>query len=246
MGSGEIDVLESGLLLSDSRNEDDDDETVVLYSASFQEMEEIYVKYQTIQWVLYSVLLVLAWGIGLFMLIYIPIRRYILRAEFRSRMLYITPNSIVYKVVKPVAFPCFGVLKKEKHILLPSIADIVIEQGYLQSYFGVYSIRIENVGVRRSSSDDVHIHGIANPREFRKVVLTHLANLKRESVSRQVSRNEDWGMTSLGSPSRTPRTANIPSSGELILQKLEEVGSSVKRVENIIEEQKYPKSQSTD
>ncbi|KAI3888195.1 hypothetical protein MKX03_012074 [Papaver bracteatum] len=97
-------------------------------------------------------------------------------------MLYITPNSIVYKVVKPVAFPCFGVLKKEKHILLPLIADIVIEQGYLQSYFGVYSIRIENVGVRRSSSDDVHIHGVANPREFRKVVLTHLANLKRESV----------------------------------------------------------------
>ncbi|MCL7050760.1 hypothetical protein MKW94_015207 [Papaver nudicaule] len=232
MGSGEIDVLESGLLLlQDSRTEEDEDDEqrVVLYSASFAEMEEIYVKYQTIQWVLYSLLLVLAWGIGLFMLIYIPIRRYILRAEFRSRMLYITPDSIVYKVVKPVAFPCFGALKKEKHILLPSIADIVIEQGYLQSYFGVYSIRIENEGVRRSSSDDVHIHGVANPREFRKVVLTHLANLKRESVSSQVSRNEDWGgMTSHRSWSRT---ANTPS-GDLILQKLEEVGSSVK-VENI-------------
>ncbi|RZC85351.1 hypothetical protein C5167_041532 [Papaver somniferum] len=235
MGSGEIDVLESGLLLPDSRTEDEDEERVVLYSASFAEMEEIYVKYQTIQWVLYSLLLVLAWGIGLFMLIYIPIRRYILRAEFRSRMLYITPNSIVYKVVKPVAFPCFGVLKKEKHILLPSIADIVIEQGYLQSYFGVYSIRIENASVRRSSSDDVHIHGVANPREFRKVVLTHLANLKRETA-----------LTSHGSPSRTPRTGIIPSSGELILQKLEEVGSSVKRVENIIEEQKHPKSQPVD
>ncbi|KAI3944138.1 hypothetical protein MKW92_015674 [Papaver armeniacum] len=235
MGSGEIDVLESGLLLPDSRTEDEDDERAVLYSASFAELEEIYVKYQTIQWVLYSLLLVLAWGIGLFMLIYIPIRRYILRAEFRSRMLYITPNSIVYKVVKPVAFPCFGVLKKEKHILLPSIADIVIEQGYLQSYFGVYSIRIENVGVRRLSSDDVHIHGIANPREFRKVVLTHLANLKRETV-----------LTSHGSPSRTPRTGNIPSSGELILQKLEEVGSSVKRVENIVEAQKHPKWQPVD
>ncbi|XP_026438574.1 uncharacterized protein LOC113337105 [Papaver somniferum] len=147
MGSGEIDVLESGLLLPDSRTEDEDDERVVLYSASFAEMEEIYVKYQTIQWVLYSLLLVLAWGIGLFMLIYIPISRYILRAEFRSRMLYITPNSIVYKDI------CSRI-------------------------FGVYSIRIENVGVRKSSSDDVHIHGVANPREFRKVVLTHLANLR--------------------------------------------------------------------
>lgn len=41
--------------------------------------------------------------------------------------------------------------------------------GYLQSRFGVYSIRIENVGVRRPPSDDVQIQGIANPRAFRKV-----------------------------------------------------------------------------
>ncbi|MCL7022787.1 hypothetical protein MKW94_006240 [Papaver nudicaule] len=76
-----------------------------------------------------------------------------------------------------------------------------------------------------------------------QVVLTHLANLKRESVSSQVSRNEDWGgMTSHRSWSRT---ANTPS-GDLILQKLEEVGSSVKRVENLIEEQKYPKSELVD
>lgn len=33
------------------------------------------------------------------------------------------------QVTRPVAFPCFGVLKKEKHILLPSVADVVIEQG---------------------------------------------------------------------------------------------------------------------
>ncbi|MCL7041941.1 hypothetical protein MKW94_026253 [Papaver nudicaule] len=77
-----------------------------------------------------------------------------------------------------------------------------------------------------------------------QVVLTHLANLKRESVSRQVSRNEDWeGMTSHVS---STRTANTPSSGDLILQKLEEVGSFVKRVENIIEEQNYPKSELVD
>lgn len=26
-------------------------------------------------------------------------------------------------------FPCFGFLKKEKHVLLLSVADVVIEQG---------------------------------------------------------------------------------------------------------------------
>ena len=42
--------------------------------------------------------------------------------------------------------------------------------GYLQSLFGVYSVRIENVGVRRPPSDDVQIQGIANPRAFKKVL----------------------------------------------------------------------------
>lgn len=42
--------------------------------------------------------------------------------------------------------------------------------GYLQSLFGIYSVRIENAGVRRPSGDDVQIQGIANPRAFRKVL----------------------------------------------------------------------------
>lgn len=43
--------------------------------------------------------------------------------------------------------------------------------GYLQSLFGVYSIRIENEGVRRPPSDDVQIQGVAYPGAFRKVLL---------------------------------------------------------------------------
>jgi len=41
--------------------------------------------------------------------------------------------------------------------------------GYLQSFFGVHSIRIENAGVRRPSNDDLQIVGVANPSAFRKV-----------------------------------------------------------------------------
>ncbi|KAM4087634.1 hypothetical protein ACJW30_07G010400 [Castanea mollissima] len=230
MGSGsevvDIDSLERGLLLSTPTGsqiqvgaEAESEEEPVLYAASFEEMEENFVKYQTAQWVVYSLLLILAWGIGLFMLLYIPVRRYILRKDIRSRKLFLTPNSIVYKVTKPVPFPCFGVLKKEKHVLLPSVSDLVIEQGYLQSLFGVYSLRIENVGVRRPPSDDVQIQGIANPRAFRKLV----------------------------SPSKSLRHDSISQSGDLILlQKLEEVGSSVKRVQTLIEEQQSQKSEVID
>ncbi|CAL5376814.1 unnamed protein product [Camellia sinensis] len=273
----EIDSLERGLLSENSSQNEEDEE--VIYSASFEETEEKFVKYQTAQWVLYSLLLILAWGIGLFMLIYIPVRRYILRKDIRSRKLFITQNAIVYKsqVVRPVPFPCFGVLKKEKYVLLPSVADVVIEQalydlppeqmtitskkgsllvgdGYLQSLFGVYSIRIENVGVRRPPSDDVQIQGVSNPVAFRKAVLTRLANMRSEAFSRQVSAIDDVPNLRIGhsaaawmSPSKSLRHDSFPHSGELILlQKLEEVGSSVKRVQTLIEEQHCRTSGPTD
>ena len=54
-------------------------------------------------------------------------------------------------------------------ISMISIALLYPFAGYLQSLFGVYSLRIENIGVRRPPSDDVKIQGIANPNAFRKV-----------------------------------------------------------------------------
>ncbi|GMH13772.1 hypothetical protein Nepgr_015613 [Nepenthes gracilis] len=181
-------------------------------------------------------------------------RRYVLRREIRSRKLYLTPNSIVYKVTRPVLFPCFGVLKKEKHILLPSVADVVVEQGYLQSLFGVYSVRIENVGVRRPPSDDVQIQGVADPDAFRKAVLTHLANMRTEAFSRQISAAEDVSSLRIShpqaawmSPSKSLKLDSFPHSGELVLlQKLEEVGTSVKRVQTLIERQYSQASQPVD
>uniref|UniRef100_A0A7C9AT10 Uncharacterized protein n=1 Tax=Opuntia streptacantha TaxID=393608 RepID=A0A7C9AT10_OPUST len=93
----EIESLEKGLLSPENGNGEEDDETEVLYTASFQEMEDNFVKYQTLLWMLYSLLFVLAWGIGLLMFLYLPVRRYILRKDIRSRKLYVAPNSIVYK-----------------------------------------------------------------------------------------------------------------------------------------------------
>ena len=99
----EIDSLEKRLLGEvESEGGNVKDEEAVLYAASFQESEHSFVKYHTVQWVLYSLLLVLAWGIGLLMLLYLPVRRFVLRKDIRSRKLYLTPNAIVYKVNSPV------------------------------------------------------------------------------------------------------------------------------------------------
>lgn len=103
--AAEIDSLEKGLLSdTGSRQDNGAEDESVLYTASFDAMEEKFVKYQTAQWVLYSLLLILAWGLGLFMLLYLPVRRYILRKDIKSRKLYLTPDSIVYKVNFQIPF----------------------------------------------------------------------------------------------------------------------------------------------
>lgn len=124
MGSGDgaakLNLLERGLLSKLGSYDEDtgaENETV-LYTASFQEMEDKFIKYQTAQWVLYSLLLVLAWGIGLFMLLYLPVYRHILRKDFRSRKLYVTPNAIVYKVNLPVLQDSFLFYFNQVHVIL--------------------------------------------------------------------------------------------------------------------------------
>lgn len=91
------------LLLEDPVSEIDIDAEAqlspkVLYRASFEELARNCVQCDTIIWVLISLLLVLAWGVGLIMLLYLPVRRYVLQKDISSRKLYVTPNEIVYKV----------------------------------------------------------------------------------------------------------------------------------------------------
>lgn len=47
-------------------------------------------------------------------------------------MIFLSWISLYLQVTRPVAFPCFGVLKKEKRVVLASVADIVVEQGKVE------------------------------------------------------------------------------------------------------------------
>lgn len=59
------------------------------------EMEESFLNYQTKQWVLSSLLLILAWGIGVLILLYVPVRRFILRKGIQSRKFYVTRDAMM-------------------------------------------------------------------------------------------------------------------------------------------------------
>lgn len=265
-------------LLTDALSFQEDDEGGdggrILYRASFDEFEESYVNYQTTKWLLYSLLLILAWGVGFIMLLYLPLRRYIVRQEFRSRELYVTSRAIVYKVKQPVFLPCFGVTRREKHTLLPLVTDVVIEQGCLQSVFGLFSIRIENAGLRCTLPvDEAQILGVVNPKHFRRVVLMIASSIRKERLANKMTtlaipNNNEEELPTFSSEIRSSRNrarpyggsgpaswqmspvnrieelnSCEPASGEILLQKLEDVGNSVKRVEILIENQQYHPSE---
>ncbi|KAL5580566.1 hypothetical protein UlMin_013008 [Ulmus minor] len=128
----------------------EDDETSdiseqILYTPLFEELAKNVIQYDTIIWLSISLLLVLAWGFGIIMLLYLLVRRYILQKDIFSHKLYVTPNEIFYKLSRPSFIPFCGILTIERHIPLNLVIDINIEQGCLQSKYGVHTFRIESV-----------------------------------------------------------------------------------------------------
>ncbi|XP_023514641.1 uncharacterized protein LOC111778876 [Cucurbita pepo subsp. pepo] len=249
------------LLLSNLVSELDIDEAAdcseqILYEASFKEFGRYSVQYDTIIWFSISLLLVLAWGFGIIMLLYLPYRRYVLQKDYSSRNLYVTPREIVYKVSRPSFIPFWGTTKIEKRVPLSLVIDIIIEQGCLQSVYGIHTFRVESIAHGKASRvDDLQVQGISNPGLLRKIIVREASKViqdfgrswNRTSITAE---GESFlsmeGPTVLKSPSKglkATRTLQYASmerrsvlSQDLLLQKLEEVNISVKKIEQLINE----------
>ncbi|XP_059312713.1 uncharacterized protein LOC132063944 isoform X2 [Lycium ferocissimum] len=253
----------TNLLLSDPESESDGDEEAdtpekILYMASFDELGAESVQYDTIIWLSISLLLVLAWGVGIIMLLYLPIRRYVLKKDISSRKLYVTPDEIVYKVSRPSFIPFWGDIKIEKHVPLPLVIDIIIEQGCLQAMFGLHTFRVESIARGKAAPvDELQVQGVHNPGLLRKVIVTeaskviHVGRSWRPVVQggdgESIARTEalTGAQAVLRSPSTTSRLTGSPPHAspdhrsfvpsDLLLHKLEEVNKSVKKIEFLIE-----------
>ncbi|KAJ6710085.1 PROTEIN putative-RELATED [Salix koriyanagi] len=150
----------------------ENDEEPILYAASFDELAKNHVKYDTVIWVSISLLLVLAWGIGIVMLLCIPIRRYMLQKDISSRKLYVTANEIVYKFSRP-SMLFWRATTIEKCIPLSLVIDIIIEQGCLQSVYGIHTFRVESIVHGKAAPvDELQVQGVADPGVLRKVIIT--------------------------------------------------------------------------
>lgn len=201
------------------------------------------------------------------MLLYLPIRRYVLQKDISSRKLYVTPDTIVYKVSRPSFIPFWGVTNIEKHVPLSLVIDIIIEQGCLQSVYGIHTFRVESIAHGKAAPvDELQVQGVSNPGHLRKVIVreaskiihdvgrswkTTVHGIEEESMARMDSLTEAPAVSR--SPSKlwkmvgSPRHASVDYRGhasvdyrgvirsDLLMNKIEEVSESVKRIEVLIE-----------
>ncbi|XWS35767.1 hypothetical protein CRYUN_Cryun20dG0024100 [Craigia yunnanensis] len=261
-GLSELRSSKDKLLADPEEPEDDfqlDSSDQILYTASFEELARNNLQYDTIIWVSISLLLVLAWGVGIIMLLYLPIRRYVLQKDILSCKLYVTPSEIVYKVSRPSFIPFWGIITIEKNVPLSKVIDIVIEQGWLQSVYGIHTFRVESIAHGKAAPvDELQVQGVTNPALLRKVIVREAAKAiqnvgkswklstvtgEEETISRMASLTEgqpilrspakSWKMTASPHHSSVERRAVVP--GELFMQKLNEVNKSVKKIELLIE-----------
>lgn len=256
------------LLLADPVSEFDGDEeaaeipetpTKILYAASFEELAAKIVQYDVIIWVLISALLVLAWGVGILMLLYLPYKRYVLKKDIASRKLYVTPNEIVYKVSRPSFIPFWGETRIEKRVPLHLVIDIIIEQGCLQSRYGIHTFRVESVARGRAAPvDELQVEGVYNPGQLRKAIVTQASKTIQEvrrgwtATINNVEGGNMFRMESsidslaaMKSPSKSSRMVGSPRHpimehrglvpADMLLNKLEEVTKSVKKIEFLME-----------
>lgn len=211
----------------------------VLHRASFEELAKNHVQCDTVIWVLISLPLVLAWGFGVIMLLYLPVRRFVLQKDISSRKLYVTSDKIVYKATRPSFLPFLGFTTIEKHIPLHLVIDTILEQGCLQSMYGLHTFRIESIAHGKATPvDELQFQGVSNPGLLRKVIIQEAAKSIRECRSCQrpkthLGEGDSRPSQFIGSPRHVqPEAVVVPD--ELLLHKLEEVEQSVKKIESLV------------
>ncbi|XP_052170728.1 uncharacterized protein LOC127786956 isoform X2 [Diospyros lotus] len=192
------------------------------------------------------------------MLLYLPIRRYVLQKDISSRKLYVTPYEIVYKVTRPSFVPFWGIIKIEKHVPLSEVIDIIIEQGCLQSLYGIHTFLVESRARGKAAPvDQLQVQGVYNPGLLRKIIVSEASKMiqdvgrswkphpqisERDTIVHMGSSAE--GPAVLRSPYKSQKIIGSPHHAsvehgsvlpaDVLLHKLEEVNKSVKKIELLV------------
>lgn len=220
----------------------------ILYRATFQ--ENAYVSYTG--WCLFwwGLVLFVAYGFGIFVLLWIPFARSLARQEIRSRRFYITSENIVYKTTMQSCCSFCGTSKTEKHVLLPLITDVVLSQSGFQSRFGIWSVTIETAG----TEGHLDIQAVEEAELLKKIIL-RASTAKRagqqftaddvQQVINQVKTNPvaiplaSMAAAYPGSPpiGYPPQSALYPLPTPASAEQVERMNQTLLRIEQLLERQ---------
>ncbi|EXB51637.1 hypothetical protein L484_012930 [Morus notabilis] len=181
--------------------------------------------------------------------------QYILRKDISSRKLYVTPSEIVYKVSRPSFIPFLGITTIEKRRPLSLVIDIIIEQGCLQSIYGIHTFRVESIAHGKAApTDELQIQGVSDPSILRKLRRLCLMLVKVGGTAEgetgvrvgsltegpAILRSPVKSVKMTASPRYSPMDRRGIVPGDLLIHKLEEVNKSVKKLEFLIEKSNTP------
>lgn len=229
----------------------------IIYAASFKRNANTYMFYASLAYMLICIPLILAYGIGLILLLWSPVLWYLNYMDITTRKLFVTSDSIIYITSPPACIPCLGVNKTEKHCLLALVTDVVVSQSWYAGCFGLDVVQIENAGQggmagQKGKTPDLTFGGIEDAQTFKKIVLRAAAakragqSLTRDSIESMLTTGAE--ALSMSSPQNTAAFmyGNFPSpSNNQALQptsnfditKLDQLNGTMSRIEQLLARQ---------
>lgn len=216
----------------------------ILYAASFKRNVDTYKWYVTFAWLFLCVPFILLYGVGIIGILWTPFVWYIAKVDMESRKLFITSDSIIYIAEPPACIPCLGRNKAEKHVLLSLVTDVIVQQGWYASCWGLDSVKIENAGQGQAGGYDLGFTGMENSKLFKKIVLRAAAakrsgqSLSREDITAIISGDDRDRIIADASPS-FPVQQGVPAPQETNV-KLDRLNETMMRIEQLLARQAGP------
>lgn len=117
-------------------------------------------------------------GIGILMILCLPLIFIYGVHVYNRRKCYITSTNVVLKQEIPVMVCCLF-NKRENHVQLYNVVDVIVTQGVIQRMFDCYTLTILNPGqAGPEQSSSMQLFGVKNAHQIKRMLLDLSAKLK--------------------------------------------------------------------
>ncbi len=152
----------------------DDEQQNSVYTVEFNQNEI----YANVILAFFTGLLLLVVGIGILIIICLPLIFLYGLTVYKRRRCYITTSNVVLKQDIPLFFCCLF-QKRENHVQLHNVVDVIVTQGVVQRWFDCHTLTILNPGqAGPEGNSSMVLPGVKNAHQVKRMILDMAAKLK--------------------------------------------------------------------